>query len=500
MRISSLALALLVAVSLGITGCDRSDDVTNDTEPTNGDTVVVEPDAPGVPDSDEPLNTEPESDASASPGLRMPSDAVDADLEPAVDDQAAAPEPLTIGSQAPPLDIEHWIQDGNGQYEPVSEFEEGNVYIIEFWATWCQPCINSMPHLAETQREYADQGVRLISVSDEPLETVEGFLDGEVHSSATSAEGEEAEKEEKQTYRELTSVYSLTTDPDRSTHTAYMDAADQAGIPTAFIVGKTGEVEWIGHPMTMDEPLEAIVKGDWDRAEFAKQMELRTQMAEAQGLMRRGQMEEGLQQINQLIMETDDPELLLELKFFKLQALIMTQSQPEEVPTLASDLLEIAADRAEVVPQLAWVIYQATRTSEVPEDLLEKTITAAEQAVEDMDPDQRPSMLDTVAHLHEANGNIDAAIAAQQEAVDLTEGRTKERLKQYLDELKAEKEGSDAESEEADEAKPEEAAEESSDAPEVVEEVTDSEDGEEAAETETPEETPDSEDGDNQDE
>ena len=45
-----------------------------------------------------------------------------------------------------------------------------------------------------------------------------------------------------------------------------MRAAGQSGIPTAFIVGKTGQVEWIGHPMTMDEPLAQVVAGDWDRA------------------------------------------------------------------------------------------------------------------------------------------------------------------------------------------------------------------------------------------
>ncbi|QEG43710.1 TlpA family protein disulfide reductase [Roseimaritima ulvae] len=171
---------------------------------------------------------------------------------------ADEPKTLTIGDAAPPLDIETWIQDNDGQLMPVQNFEQDKVYIIEFWATWCGPCISSMPHLAETQTKYGYDTVRLISVSDEDVATIEKFLEREVQG------------EDDKTYDDLTSVYSLTTDPDRSVSKDYMRAAGQNGIPTAFIVGKTGLVEWIGHPMRMDEPLEQIVEDRWDREAFAE--------------------------------------------------------------------------------------------------------------------------------------------------------------------------------------------------------------------------------------
>ncbi|QDU58109.1 redoxin domain-containing protein [Aeoliella mucimassa] len=175
----------------------------------------------------------------------------------AAEETTQEPEKMTVGSVAPPIDIEHWISTGNGKFEPINEFEPGNVYIVEFWATWCGPCVASMPHLVETQEKYADKGVTIISVSDEPLDTVTTFLEREVRSAEPEAQV--------QTYGELTSAYCLTTDPDSSVKKDYFLAAGQRGIPCAFIVGKDGHIEWFGHPMAMDKTLELVVTDQWDR-------------------------------------------------------------------------------------------------------------------------------------------------------------------------------------------------------------------------------------------
>jgi thiol-disulfide isomerase/thioredoxin len=165
----------------------------------------------------------------------------------------APAESLTVGSPAPALDIEHWFHD----HQPVTAFEAGKVYVVEFWATWCGPCIASMPTLAEIQKKYPDDLV-VISVSKEEPATIEEFLDRERGGT---------------THRELTAAYRLATDPDGSASEDYMRAAGQSGIPCAFLVGKTGEIEWIGHPMRMHEPAAQVIADEWDREAFAAERE-----------------------------------------------------------------------------------------------------------------------------------------------------------------------------------------------------------------------------------
>ncbi len=126
-----------------------------------------------------------------------------------------------------------------------------------------------MPHLASLQKRFLNNGVQIISISDEDVETVKEFLRSPVRSSSNKTE-ESANNpsSSSETYGELTKVYSLTTDPDGSSKRDYMLAANQSGIPTSFIVGKTGKIEWIGHPMELEGPLSMLISNKWDRESF----------------------------------------------------------------------------------------------------------------------------------------------------------------------------------------------------------------------------------------
>ena len=41
----------------------------------------------------------------------------------------------------------------------------GKVLILDFWATWCIPCRVEIPHFVELQKQYGDEGLRVIGVS-----------------------------------------------------------------------------------------------------------------------------------------------------------------------------------------------------------------------------------------------------------------------------------------------------------------------------------------------
>lgn len=50
------------------------------------------------------------------------------------------------------------------------------VYLIDFWATWCAPCIESIPHMDSLIERYRGKKVKFISITYEPKDLVERFL------------------------------------------------------------------------------------------------------------------------------------------------------------------------------------------------------------------------------------------------------------------------------------------------------------------------------------
>lgn len=87
-----------------------------------------------------------------------------------------APAPkIRVGDKAPPLTIEHLLQAPPSAMATWEAFQ-GQVVVLEFWATWCSPCISAMPHLNELAEKYRDRPVRFVSVTDEPLQVIDGFL------------------------------------------------------------------------------------------------------------------------------------------------------------------------------------------------------------------------------------------------------------------------------------------------------------------------------------
>ncbi len=333
-------------------------------------------------------------------------------------------ETLTIGSQAPAIDIEHWLSNGNGKFEKVKAFELGKVYVLEFWATWCTPCIASMPHINKLQKKYADRGVQIISVSEEDLDTVNTFLQ-------KTANGQN------QTFAELTKNYCLTVDPDGSVQQAYMQAARQNGIPTAFIIGKDGCIDWIGHPIEMDKPLSAVVNDKWNRKEFAINFKIRQEvdagMQQAMALLQEGKFREALNLMDELIDKAPaGSDAQRQVKMIRFSILIST-NDPRSTEAFHQMIEENKTDPG-MMNQLAWGIVEMAVAGE---DVEQPLVNAARKAI-DLAAAQDPNdgaILDTQSHLALMQGKMDEAIQIQQRAVKHAKPEIKAELEKFLKDL-----------------------------------------------------------------
>lgn len=139
---------------------------------------------------------------------------------------------LKSGDDAPKIKVASWAQ-GDG----VKEFEGDKVYIVEFWATWCGPCIASIPHLDEIYRKHKDKGLVVIGQNlGEDAATVSKFVKG---------------MSGKMTYQVAVDDKSDGGWMGKN----WLTAAGQNGIPCAFVVNKKGKIAYIGHPMQLKESL-----------------------------------------------------------------------------------------------------------------------------------------------------------------------------------------------------------------------------------------------------
>ncbi len=135
---------------------------------------------------------------------------------------------LKIGDTAPKLEVGKFVKG-----TPITKFEPGKVYVVEFWATWCGPCIDVFPHLSEVAKKFEGKvEVIGVNIGDKPKEC--GYT-------------ERIEKFVKEQGNRM--KYSVVTDTQGSAmQNTWFAAAGQQYIPCAMIVDKEGKLFWIGSP------------------------------------------------------------------------------------------------------------------------------------------------------------------------------------------------------------------------------------------------------------
>ncbi|MBL1261784.1 MAG: TlpA family protein disulfide reductase [Thiotrichaceae bacterium] len=69
------------------------------------------------------------------------------------------------------------LPDLDGTARSISEWD-GKLLVINFWASWCEPCLREMPAFTRLQQHYRDQGVQFIGVALDDVRDVNAFLEG----------------------------------------------------------------------------------------------------------------------------------------------------------------------------------------------------------------------------------------------------------------------------------------------------------------------------------
>jgi len=85
--------------------------------------------------------------------------------------QAVVAKALKIGSQRPLFSL----PDSTGKVHSVSEWD-GKLLLINFWATWCPPCLEEIPGFVRLQAEFSPRGVQFLGVAMDSAENVSRFM------------------------------------------------------------------------------------------------------------------------------------------------------------------------------------------------------------------------------------------------------------------------------------------------------------------------------------
>ena len=311
---------------------------------------------------------------------------------------------LNVGDKAPAFKVKEFVKG-----EAVKELAKGKVHVVEFWATWCGPCKATIPHLTELQKKHPDVQIIGVSVFEQKPKDVKPFVE---------------DMGKKMEYRVATdSVPEGKKGDDGAMATAWMEAAGQEGIPTAFVVNRDGLIAWIGHPSDLDQPLADIVANKWDvKAEAQRQKDERAREKKlrliAQKLEKAGDDDpKAVLAILDAAIK-DDAKLEPYLATPRFDALVSLKEIEKAITYGKRMISDLYKDNAAALNELAWGLVDPDRDKKADPKLVKLAVDAAKRACE-LTKTEDAALLDTLGCAYFLDGDVAKAIETQEKAVKL---------------------------------------------------------------------------------
>jgi len=134
---------------------------------------------------------------------------------------------IKVNEKAPTINITDWIEN-----VPNDTNLNDKYIVLEFWATWCGPCIAAVPHINSIQKEFNQKDLYYISITDESVAKVERSL------------------------KRINFNSIVVTDLTKKTQINFGDGVKGLdAYPLTVLIDKTGIIKWIGEPKNLNSEI-----------------------------------------------------------------------------------------------------------------------------------------------------------------------------------------------------------------------------------------------------
>ncbi len=310
-----------------------------------------------------------------------------------------------IGDRAPAVRIAKWMREKPPAL-PGEAGAEKHVFLVEFGATWCPPCLKSIPHLSELQKRHGKDGLVVIGISNEEAAVIERFIKKKVKMD-----------------------YHVGQDDEMQTNSEWCD--DIEAIPFAFLVDKTGTVVWRGNPLAdsdvMDQAIHEVLAGKYD-LEAARLVALSEQKYE--------QLWEELQAAQlggerERIPKIADEMIQLrprDLRAYQIKRMyLIEKGLTEELQALEAMMEKRLRDSPRALFELVWIELNKDLATRSPGLMLR-----CAERVNKLKQRRDPDALALLARVQCEMGLVDEAIESQRKAAALAPDEAREYHRRLL--------------------------------------------------------------------